>query len=600
MRHRQNPALPALILIGQLGLWAGPFVSNSIVSNAFAQDQELEQLIEGGEEEVRELKRLETEIQGVEEDDGILGKVRLPRGEEAPQMLIRQDLPIDPDTYVVGPSDVLQLYIWGEFDIAYALLVDPEGHILIPTVGDFEVGELTLTEVRELVHEAAKQKYQAVEMTLNLESMRFFTVYITGLVTHEGGIAVHPNNRVSDVIDLAGGFIDELRGDIGEEIAGGKSVTRVRRLEGRPTARRAVLVSHQDATVDTVDLTMYLSTGEMRYNPYLRMGDRIHVNFRRDTVSLFGPFFREGQQEYRPGDTISDIIALSSGRRNENPIEYVELWRWRPKSEEYEIIPLAGAINSGADIPIEAFGDFPLEPKDQIFVRTVYQWQYGPRVTVHGEIRYNGNYRIHPGQSTLKDVIAMAGGFTDDAALELATVTSTRYATETDPELFRVQKLRQIAQLRPEEEAYLKSKAAERQGEIVVDFVRLFLEADESQNIILGGGDQIYIPKKPGIVKVTGAFEEPGLITYEPGKDLEYYMDLAGGFTRLADRDEARLIRADSGLRLRFEDDLVVEESDEIWVPMEPYRDWWDIAETSVTIVTQTLTMIVILTALNR
>ena len=596
MRHRTHLAVPALIIIGLIGFWAG-----ALTTSSFAQDdEELERLIQGDEQEQRDLEQLETEVQGLEEEEGVLGKVRLPRGEEAPTMLITQDRPIDPDHYIVGPSDVLQLYIWGEFDLSYKLLVDPEGHVLIPTIGDFGVAGLTLSQVRNLVDDRAREKYSAVAMTLNLESMRFFTVYITGAVTHEGNIAVHPNKRVSDVLDLAGGFIDELRGDIGEEIAGGKSVTRVRRLSGRPTARRAVLLTHADATIDTVDLTMYLSTGNLEHNPYLRMGDRIHVNYRRDTVQLFGPWHREGQQEFRSGDTIADVIALANGRRNDDPIEYVEVWRWKKGSEVFEIIPLAGAINSGADIPVEEFADFVLQPKDQIYARTVYEWQYGPRVTVYGEVRYNGNYRLHPGKTTLRDVIQLAGGFTDEAALDLASVTSTRYATETDPELLRVSQLRRISELRPEEVAYLKSKAVERRGDVVVDFVRLFNEGDESQNIILGGGDEIYIPKRRAYVKITGAFEEPGLITYEPAQSLEYYMTLAGGFTRLADRDEARLIRADSGLRLRFNDDLVVEESDEIWVPQEPYRDWWRITESGVTIITQTLTMIVILTALQK
>ena len=595
MRHRKHLALPAIV-IGLVGLWIGAFTTN-----AFAQDdEELERLIRGGEQEQEELERLETDVQGLEEEDGILGKLRLPRGEEAPTMLITQDRPIDPDHYIVGPSDVLQLYIWGEFDISYKLLVDPEGHVLIPTIGDFAVAGLTLTQVRKVVHEQARKQYEAVDMTLNLESMRFFTVYITGAVTHEGNITVHPNKRLSDVLDLAGGFIDELRGHIGEEIAGGKSVTRVRRLSGRPTARRAVVVTHADATVDTVDLTMYMSTGDLQHNPYLRMGDRIHVSYRRDTVQLFGPWHREGTQEFRPGDTIADIIVLANGRRNLDPIEYVEVWRWQKNSEVYEIIPLAGGVNSGANIAVEEFADFPLQPKDQVYARTKYEWQYGPRVTVYGEVRYNGNYRIHPGETTLRDVIQLAGGFSEEAALNLASVTSSRYASTTDPELSRVRKLRRVGKLRPEEVAYLKSKAIERRGDVVVDFVRLFEQADESQNIILGGGDEIYIPKKRGVVKITGAFQEPGLITFEPGQNLEYYMDLAGGFTRLADRDEARLIRAESGLRLEFSNDLVVEDSDEIWVPTEPYRDWWRITVTGVNVITQTLTMIVIIMALNR
>ena len=57
----------------------------------------------------------------------------------------------------------MQLYIWCEFDISYKLLVDPEGRILIPTVGDFGVSGQTLASIREQVYKAAKEKYDARE-----------------------------------------------------------------------------------------------------------------------------------------------------------------------------------------------------------------------------------------------------------------------------------------------------------------------------------------------------------------------------------------------------------------------------------------------------
>ncbi len=597
MHPRKSPLLRALFVIALAGLLAGPGATGIYAQEP--NEVELERLVGEGEAEQDELEQLETDVQGIEEEEGVMGKVRLPRGEDAPQMMITQDRPITPAEYIIGPGDVMQLYIWGEFDISYKLLVDPEGRILIPTVGDFGVSGQTLASVREQVYEAAKEKYAAVEMTLNLESMRFFTVYITGAVTHEGALAIHPTKRLSDAIDLAGGFIDELRGHIGEQISGGKEVTRVRRLQGRPTARRAIILSHEDATVDTVDLTMYLSTGDLKHNPYLSMGDRIHVTYRKDTVSIFGPWYREGQQEYRPGDTIGDIVTLVNGRRADAPIEYVEVWRWREGLEEYEIIPLAGSIGSGADIPLEEFADFPLEPWDQVYCRTPHEWRYGPRVTIYGEVHYNGNYRIDPGETTLADIVRLAGGFTEDAYLELATVTSDRFKY-TDPEMVRVKQLRRVTKLRPEESSYLTSKSLERRGNIVVDFVRLFEENDESQNVILNGGDEIQIPKKRPVVKLTGAFEKPGLITHVPGQGIDHYLAMAGGFARLADRGEARLIRADTGIRYEFDDDLRVQESDEIWVPVEPYRDWWDITVKTANVVSTSLTMIVVLTALSK
>ena len=591
MRHWKFYILSALLL----GLPGFP-------SGVLAQvDEELEDLIGSVVEEEEDLERVETQIPGLEEEEALLGRVRLPRGDAPPHMLISQDQPIDPETYIIGPADVLQLYIWGEFDISYELKVDPEGYILIPTIGSFRVSDMSLAQVRENIFAAAQKRYEDVPMTINLTSMRFFTVYVTGAVAIEGALTVHPNMRISEIIDKSGGFIDELRGAIGEEMAGGKSVTRVRRLETRETARRSVLVTHADATVDTLDLPMFQATGDLRHNPYVRMGDRIHIKFRVHQVRLFGPFFREGRMEWREGDTIGDLVTLRGGLRTEDPMEFAELWRWKENSEDYEIIHLAGNIGSGERIELEDFADFPVKPKDQIYVRTISDWQYAPIVNVHGQVRYTGRYRIHLGKTRLRDVIEWAGGFTEDAALEGARATSSIYKDVADAEVVRIRAVRKISKLRPEEKAYLRSKAIDRRGEMLVDFVALFEQGDETQNILLEGGDAIYIPRKRQVIKVTGAFEDPGLIAYVPGMGINYYFDIAGGFNRDADRGEARLIQAYSGLRFKFDKDLVVEPNDEIWVPEKPYRDWWEIARNSLSIASQmALTALVVITATNK
>ncbi len=586
MSHWKLCFLTALLL-GLAGFFPG----------AFAQGEELEDLIAVGEEEEEELERLETEIPGLGEEEEFLGRIRLPKGEEEPRLSISQDRPIDPDTYIVGPGDVLQLYIWGEFDLSYKLRVDPEGHILIPTVGDFAVSDKILTEVRELIFAAAQERYEGVEMTLNLTSMRFFTVYLTGAVTSEGGITVHPNMRVSEVIAISGGFIDELRGSISEEIAGRKTA-RVRRLETRDTARRSVLLTHADGTVDTLDITMFQATGDPSLNPYIQMGDRIHVNFRLHEVSLFGPFFQTGKMEYREGDTIADLVKLKGGRRNKDPIEYAEVWHWKEDSEDYEVIHLGGEIGSGKWIQFEDFDDFRVQPKDQIYIRTIAEWQFEPIASIFGQLRYTGRYRIEEGKTRLRDLVEMAGGFTAEANLRYASAVSTSLKDRTEPELARVQALRKISELRPEEEAYLLSKAIDPRGRIVVDFEALFREGDESHNILIFGGDAFYVPRHKGIVKITGALKNPGLMAYVPDANVDYYIKRAGGYTKGADQDEARLIRTTTGLRHEFSKNLIVEESDEIWVPRKPYRDWWSIVRQSMETTSQVaLTVMVLLTA---
>ena len=57
-------------------------------------------------------------------------------------------------------------------------------------------------------------------------------------------------------------------------------------------------------------------------------------------------------------------------------------------------------------------------------------------------------------------------------------------------------------------------------------------------DIELVEGDDIYIPKRPGIVSIEGMVNNPGLIKYQKGWELGDYIDSAGGFHKDADKKE--------------------------------------------------------------
>ena len=266
-----------------------------------AQDEEeLQRLVEERELEEAELQQVPGAEMKMLRQDLVSGKIRLPSGEEVEKLRISQDREVDPETYVVGPGDVMQLYVWGEFDIAYMLQVDPLGNVIVPTIGAFEVSGMFLAGAKELILAAARGKYPGVDITLTLASMRFFTAYVTGAVLQEGSYTVHPTTRVSDMIERAGGFTDELRGTEFQDEVGGKQVTRVRQIIEQVTARRSIKLIHLDGTAELVDLDMFLSTGDLANNPYVRMGDVVHVGYRDKAVFVFGAVNQEGSRSTGP------------------------------------------------------------------------------------------------------------------------------------------------------------------------------------------------------------------------------------------------------------------------------------------------------------
>jgi protein involved in polysaccharide export with SLBB domain len=232
-----------------------------------------------------------------------------------------------------------------------------------------------------------------------------------------------------------------------------------------------------------------------------------------------------------------------------------------------------------------------------LFIRARSLWQQMPTTLVYGEVQYRGRYRIVPGVTRLKDVVMMAGGLSKDASLVGAKVVRTKMRTKVDPELERLRSLRRVtglAGLDSEDKAYLKTKAREQKGRASVDFERLFIENDEDQNIFLESGDVIYIPTKRRTISVSGQMQKPGLIDYEPGLSVRYYMDKAGGYTYEANKSGARLIRARTAIREELDLKSIVGPGDEIWVPQKERVNYWAFFQSTMRTVAETLTLVVL------
>ncbi len=504
--------------------------------------------------------------------DLISGKARLPSSLSADKTRIGQDRDIDPDTYIVGPNDVLQLYIWGEFDQPYTLQIDPEGNVLIPTVGSFHISGLSLTAAKEHLSTAVRNKYPNVELSISLVSMRFFTAYVTGAVINEGSFTIHPTTRVADIINRAGGFRGRLQGIASPGQGIDEQLLRANQGTNRDIGRRSIELIHRDGTSERVDLDMFLATGDLAHNPYVRMGDVVHVSFRKHSVHIFGAVNEEGEYEFLPGDTLGDLVTLARGLHRSKPLISAELWRFQEGTEQAEVIELSGDKEAMEELDYEKIRHIALRPNDAVFIRARSLWQSTHTVVISGEVAFQGRYRIEPGVTRVKDVVAAAGGLTGEASLIGARVIRTKVRAERDPQLEQLKRQSEVAGLiymNIEDRAYLKTKTREEKGRVAVDFERLFVHGDEGQNILLASGDVIFFPMQRHTISVSGQVQRAGLIDYEPSRDVRYYIAKAGGYLYDADKRNARLVRARTGVREKLKDNLLVEVGDEIWVPQK-------------------------------
>lgn len=447
--------------------------------------------------------------------------------------------PVDPDIYVVGPGDLFTLGIWGEKKFVYDVPVSIEGNLLIPEVGNIAVNHATLTELRELVTERVRQVFTRVDVTFTLKRVRIFRVTVAGEVKHPGVYLASAMDRVSDVIREAGGLLENA------------SKRRLQIVRGRDTL--------------TVDLAAFWELGRENENSFLREGDVVFVPVLKDVISFWGAIHKKGDYELIPGETIADILPFTGGFVAEAVLDSIELARFDENG--FQIKKLTLSWNSDAPT-------WKLQKDDRIMVRRRVKWHFKRGVWIEGEVQHPGYYAINRDEITLSALIDLAGGFSDEASLVEAKVIRGPEVSRTDPEFERLKKMNP-ADMSEMEYSYFKNKSQEIPGAMAVDFERLFIDGDVSQDIVLQDGDRVVIPRLRNYVRVSGQVLFAGNIIYHPNLKVDDYVRLAGGYSWNARKNKLRIIKARTGEWVKKSSVKQLEPGDTIWVPEKPERDWW-------------------------
>ena len=154
-----------------------------------------------------------------------------------------------------------------------------------------------------------------------------------------------------------------------------------------------------------------------------------------------------------------------------------------------EVAPLTGVSTNMAT--------FRLQPFDIVYVRTSPNYEAQRQVYVSGEILHPGNYAIVSRQERITDLIQRAGG------------------------------------LRPS--AYLSGAQYRRGGQLIGnDLGNVLNNPGAEENLLLGDGDTLFIPRQSEIVAIQGAVLNPSLVSYKMEYSFEDYITEAGGYTENA------------------------------------------------------------------
>lgn len=469
---------------------------------------------------------------------------------------------IDASKYIVGPNDLFTLGLYGFINQQVPLYVSPEGTVVIPTVGEVKVADITLAEARSRVVAAVKKRYYSSDVSFTLTMPRTFIVKVTGLT--QGSFQATSTMRTSDIIKKV--FYDTT--NVSRYIYHADNTRE--QFVTQPSLRNIELIRKNGSKL-SVDIYKYFMTNDDRYNPTLLDGDMIkvpNVLLQKNYITVTGAVQLQGTYEYAPGDNLETLIGLGRGFDLHAQPDSIMLYRPYGESQGFEVFNLS----------YDRDKNFEIKPYDRAFVKFKSDHQKKVTVLVLGEVQRPGYYPITFKNTRIKDVVEMAGGFTENAYLPLSILFRDYDVGYTDVDTAQIlvnQRANDLI-ISDRDRDNFWSDFMSRRNRVIVDYEKLFQENDQSQNVILEDKDIIYINDDKKIVYVYGSVNAEGYIPYKPGADVSYYIERAGGYGLAADKSNTRIIKYNSRGWYR-PGDIDVKSGDFIYVPRETkteFRDW--------------------------
>lgn len=164
---------------------------------------------------------------------------------------------------------------------------------------------MTLAQAEQAVTVAIRRVYKANSVSLSLKKVRSFKVTVVGGVRKPGIVPASATDRVSEVIDRAGGLM--FNASLLRRITGAV-------CDGMPSI--------------AADLQRYL-VGELKYNPTLRGGDVVYVpvSSEKEVVEVSGEVGEPGKYEFHQGDLLFTALRFAKGLLVSSYLDSIEIVR---------------------------------------------------------------------------------------------------------------------------------------------------------------------------------------------------------------------------------------------------------------------------------
>jgi len=388
-------------------------------------------------------------------------------------------------------------------------------------------------------------------------------VTIRGAVFREGEFAQTEGMTLTDLIDRAEGLREDAF-----------------------TSRIAIYRQKDNLEIEVLEVNLDDITRNSNADIVLQREDLVVISSalelqQKRTVRIVGQVQDPGTFAYAENLTLGELIRKAGGFNEAASLARIDVAR-RIKNptalKTEDIITKIYSFALDKDLTIGNLGaSFNIEPFDIVFVRPSPVYKAQTLTTAEGEFMFPGSYAITRKDERISDLVARAGGVTDQAYLDGATLLRR-------VDRLQRERLERIEDLEKSEDLIIDENLETHQT-IGIDLQQILNKPGGIDDLILHEGDILRIPLNLQTVRLNGELLNPVTTRYKKNTSLRSYISQAGGFSDNARKAKVFVIYANGSVdRTRnfvfFKVYPRVEPGAEIIVPKKPERDGISMQET--------------------
>ena len=289
-----------------------------------------------------------------------------------------------PQSYVLGPGDMVNIDIWGASSDQISTTISPDGTITVENGGVIELSGLTVAQAKQRLRSRLGQYYQDSQIQMTLGQTRTITVNVLGEVKKPGSYTLSAFASVFHALHMAGGV-----GDLG--------------------TLRNIKVFRGGRLLSVVDVYDYMLNGKLTGNVRLADNDIIQVGTYDNLVNISGKVKRPMWYEMKGNESLATLLRYSGGYKGDAFTKYTRVYR--KANGNYTVFN------------VEEFdaNSFRLYDNDSVCVDSLIP-RYENMVEVKGAVFRPGMYNLGEKVSSVRSLIENADGLTEEAMVSRAVL----------------------------------------------------------------------------------------------------------------------------------------------------------------------------------